>query len=112
MITNDIVQKAKRLINIIIYQDQLKQKEHELRQELVNKLDMNNIIKINDWLIEKINKKITIVDPDKLKMIKINPRRVTVNIQKIDPNLVRIIGEKENKKYFDEQPTIIVKKVS
>jgi hypothetical protein len=100
--------KVKELIQVVKQLDELKRKEQELRQELLTLLSRNEIISVDGYTVEKKVIKETITDPGELAKCGFDLAKVTVTITKIDPVLVRTIGEKENKLYYKEIERIVV----
>lgn len=89
----------------------LQEKLEILKQTFKNQTSPGKIIYINGKAVEHALIKRTITDPNELTKIGIDPNKVTVTVTKIDPVLVKEIGEKENKKYYWEESRIIVKNV-
>jgi NCAIR mutase (PurE)-related protein len=100
--------KVKELVQIVKQIDELKQKEQELRQELLSLLNRNECVNIDGYTVEKKIIKETITDPSELVKNGFDINKVTVTITKIDPVLVRTVGEKENKMYYKEVDRIVV----
>jgi hypothetical protein len=100
--------KVKELIQVVKQIDELKQKEQMLRQELLALLGRNEQISVDGYTVEKKVIKETITDPSELVKYGFDVSKVTVTVTKIDPVLVRTVGEKENKLYYREVDRIVV----
>jgi len=101
---------AKELVGVIDQIEQLRQKEKELREKLLRLMNSGETIEVDGYTVVKKMVKETITDTDLLQQIGFDLSRVTVTITKVDPALVRTIGEKEGKKYYVEVEKIIVSK--
>jgi hypothetical protein len=100
--------KVKELIQVVKQLDELKQKEQELRRELLTMLNRNECVSVDGYTVEKKVIKETITDPNELAKYGFDLAKVTVTVTKIDPVLVRTVGEKENKLYYKEVDRIVV----
>ena len=104
------IEKAKQLVEVVEQIEKLKETEKQLREELLKIMKDNESIQVNAHTVTKRINKETITDPELLKQAGFNLNQVTVTITKIDPKLIRVIGEAEKKNYYTEKPVIVVAK--
>jgi regulator of replication initiation timing len=102
------IEAAKQLVDVIEQIEKLKETERQLRDQLLKLMKDNESVQVNNHVVAKRITKETITDPEMLKQLGFDLARVTVTITKIDPKLVRTIGEAEKKNYYVEKPVIVV----
>jgi len=105
---NGKIEAAKQLVDVIEQIEKLKETERQLRDQLLKLMKDNESIQVNNHVVTKRITKETIVDPEMLKQLGFDLNRVTVTVTKVDPKLVRVIGEAEKKNYYVEKPVIVV----
>jgi regulator of replication initiation timing len=105
---NGKIEAAKQLVDVVEQIEKLKETERQLRDQLLKLMKDNESVQVNNRVVTKRVTKETITDPEMLKQLGFDLARVTVTITKIDPKLVRTIGEAEKKNYYVEKPVIIV----
>ena len=101
---------AFKLTKVIAKIEELRKLEQDLRSKLLELMHNNETVQVNGYNVTKKVIKETIIDPVMLQKFGFDLNRVTVTITKIDPKLVRVIGEAEKKVYYTEKPVIIVAK--
>lgn len=102
------MEKIKRLVEITKQIAALEEENSKLREELLKELPVGYSEEVDGYLVEKKIKKITPVNPEILKQAGISLERVTVNIPKIDPALVKRIIEQEKREDLLTQKEEIV----
>jgi regulator of replication initiation timing len=105
---NERIEVAKQLVDVVEQIEKLRETEKQLRDQLLKLMKDNESVQINNRVVTKRVTRETITDPEMLKQLGFDLTRVTVTITKIDPKLVRVIGEVEKKNYYVEKPVIIV----
>jgi len=105
---NGRIDVAKQLVDVVEQIEKLKETEKQLRDQLLKLMKDNESVQVNGHIVTKRITKETIVDPELLKQLGFDLNRVTVTVTKVDPKLVRVIGEAEKKNYYVEKPVIVV----
>lgn len=67
-------------------------------------------VTLDGYTVKHVSIKRTITDLNELQKLGYDLNRITVTITKIDPSLVRTIGEKENKPYYTIENRIVMVK--
>lgn len=99
-----------KLVTNIKEVERLSKEIEELREALKQATKIGWQTEYDGYIVKHASVRKTITDPEKLKEIGIDPDKVTVTITKIDTNLVRILGQKENKEYYTIEDRIVCEK--
>ncbi|MEM2174228.1 MAG: hypothetical protein QXI58_01190 [Candidatus Micrarchaeia archaeon] len=106
----NVQELTEKLIKNVKEIEKLQQEIEFLREELKKNTQVGWEMSFDGYVVKHTTIKRTITDPEKLKEVGIDPSRVTVTITKIDPDLVRTVGKKENKPYYTVEERIVVEK--
>lgn len=106
------IELATKLVKYHKMVETLNQKIVQLKEELLKQTQPGTVIKINSHIVEHKVIKETIKDPEMLKQLGIDLEKVTVTVTKIDPFLVKRVGEAQNVKYYTEKPVVFVKEAA
>lgn len=102
--------KVRELVEVTKQIEAAQAKGKDLREQLLKEFADGESITDSGYVIEKKVVKTTIIDANELVKNGFDVSKVSVEITKIDPTIVKRIGEQEGKKYYAEKPTIFVSK--
>jgi predicted phage-related endonuclease len=104
-------EKVQELVKVVKELETLEQQEKDLRTQVKDQLPVGTTVVVDGYVVEHKLVRKTITDPAELN--KIDPSivvRATVTTTKLSPEQIKIIGEKEGKKVYYEEPGLFVKK--
>lgn len=98
-----------QLIKLYEIRDQVEKQIAKLKDKFIKSTPQGSKFEHNNYIIEHAGIKTTITDEETLIKLGFDLNRVKVTITKIDPKLVKTIGEQEKKEYYTLEDRVIIR---